>query len=379
MLNGPLTVLQILPSLESGGVERGTLEVGDELVRRGHRSLVVSGGGRMVADLEAAGSQHFTASVGKKSPLTLRWVSWLKSLMRSEHVDIVHVRSRVPAWVTWLAWKSLPESQRPRLVTSVHGQYSVSRYSEIMTSGEVVIAVSNTIHEYIQTNYPRVPTEKIRVIHRGVDPAEFPRNFEPPVSWIKSFCEQFPGTHGKRLITLPGRITRLKGHDDLLRMLADLKSRGLPVHGLIVGGEDPRKAQYAQSIRDLCTELGLQDDVTFTGLRSDMKEIYAISDLVVSLSSKPESFGRTVLEALSLGTPVLGYSHGGVGEILAEVFPHGAVQAGDVSQLADQAEAVLNSATSVPEVAAFRLQDMLDQTVGLYEELAGQPALQGAA
>ena len=379
MLNGPLTVLQILPSLESGGVERGTLEVGAELVRRGHRSLVVSGGGRMVADLEETGSKHFTANVGKKSPLTLRWMSWLKGLMRSEQVDIVHARSRVPAWVTWLAWKSLPESQRPRLVTSVHGQYSVSRYSEIMTSGEVVIAVSNTIRDYIHANYPRVPSEKIRIIHRGVDPAEFPRNFEPPVAWTKSFCEQFPRTHGRRLITLPGRITRLKGHDDLLRMLAELKSRGLPVHGLIVGSEAPRKAQYAQDIRDLVVRLGLEDDVTFTGLRSDMKEIYAISDLVVSLSSKPESFGRTVLEALSLGTPVLGYSHGGVGEILAKVFPDGAVQPGDIGQLSDQAEALLNTATAVPEVNAFRLQDMLDQTIGLYEELAGRERLRRAA
>lgn len=379
MLNGPLTVLQILPSLESGGVERGTLEVGAELVARGHRSLVVSGGGRLVESLEQAGSRHFEAGVGKKSPLTLRWVGWMKQLMRDEQVDVVHVRSRVPAWVTWLAWKSIPESQRPRLVTTVHGQYSVSRYSEIMTRGEAVVAVSNTIRDYILASYPRVSEDSIRVIHRGVDPAEFPRNFEPPVEWIKSFCEQFPEAHGRRILTLPGRITRLKGHDHFLHLLSELKSRDLPVHGLVVGGEDKRKARYGQEIRDLVTRLGLDGAVTFTGLRSDMREIYAISDLVLSLSSKPESFGRTVLEALSLGTPVLGYSHGGVGEILRHVYPNGAVAVGDIVQLCDQAETVLARNTTLPEVRAFRLQDMLDQTIALYEELVGRPQQRIAA
>lgn len=375
MSHGQLTVLQILPSLESGGVERGTLEVGAELVRRGHRSLVVSGGGRMVEPLEQAGSQHFTAAVGKKSPLTLRWVSWLKRLMHDQHVDVVHVRSRVPAWVTWLAWNSTPESHRPRLVTTVHGQYSVSRYSEVMTRGEVVVAVSQTIRDYILSNYPKVPRERIRVIHRGVDPVEFPRNYEPPVAWLRQFCEQFPQTHGRRLLTLPGRMTRLKGHDHFLHLVAELKSSGQPVHGLIVGGEDRSKARYGRELRQLVRVLGLDDDITFTGLRSDMKEIYAVSDVVLSLSSKPESFGRTVLEALSLGTPVLGYAHGGVGEILRDLFPDGAIASGDLVQLYHRTLVVLAGSTTVPPVKAYRLDDMLNQTIGLYEDLT-QPAPQ---
>jgi glycosyltransferase involved in cell wall biosynthesis len=375
----PLTVLQVLPSLESGGVERGTLEVGAELVRRGHRSLVVSGGGRMVGPLEQAGSQHFEVAVGNKSPLTLRWVGWLKRLMQEQRVDIVHVRSRVPGWVTWLAWNSLPEQQRPRLVTTVHGQYSVNRYSEVMTRGEVVIAVSSTIRDYILANYPAVPEERIRLIHRGVDPAEFPRDYEPSADWLRQFHEQFPQTRGRRLLTLPGRITRLKGHDHFLQLLRDLKSRGQSVHGLIVGGEDRGKARYGRELRKLVKSLSLDDDVTFTGLRSDMKEIYAISDLVLSLSSKPESFGRTVLEALSLGTPVLGYAHGGVGEILRTVFTDGLVKSGDSTELSARAEKVLAANTAVPPFDAFRLEDMLDQTIELYEGLAGMTAVRRVA
>ena len=118
MPSHPLTVLQVVPTLESGGVERGTLEVGTELVQCGHRSLVLSGGGRLVPQLEQEGSRHFCWSVGRKSPLTTRWILPLRNLLVHERVDILHVRSRVPAWVAWLAWKALPKQARPRFLTT---------------------------------------------------------------------------------------------------------------------------------------------------------------------------------------------------------------------------------------------------------------------
>ena len=154
-------------------------------------------------------------------------------------------------------------------------------------------------------------------------------------------------------------------------LLAALKGRGLPVHGLIVGGEDPHRPRYAEQIRQQAVGLGLTGDVTFTGHRDDLREIVAASDLVVSLSAKPESFGRTVLEALSLGAPVVGYAHGGVGEILASVFPDGKVPVGDQRTLVDTASRLLHSPTvTVPVVNGYRLDDMLNATLGLYQELA---------
>ena len=134
-----LTVLQVLPSLEGGGVERGTLEVAAELVRRGHRSLVISSGGRLVAALEQEGSRHFSWPLGRKSLITLGYILPLRRFMAEQRVDIVHVRSRMPAWVVWLAWRGMDPASRPRLVTTVHGLYSVSRYSAVMTWGERVI------------------------------------------------------------------------------------------------------------------------------------------------------------------------------------------------------------------------------------------------
>jgi len=365
----PLTILQILPELNSGGVERGTLEVGAEIVRRGYRSLVVSGGGRMVEHLEQAGSQHFTASVGYKSPLTLRQVGWLRKLIVKQNVDIVHARSRVPAWVAWLAMRKIPAAQRPQFVTTVHGQYSVSRFSEIMTRGDRVIAVSGTIQNYISENYPQTPVDRIHTIYRGVDPAEFPHGYQPSDEWLQNLHRRWPNLAGKALLTLPGRITRLKGHVDFLKMLVSLRESGLAVHGLIVGGVDRRKLRYVAEVKRAVAELGLEGDVTFTGHRSDMKEFYAVSDAVFSLSSKPESFGRTVLEALNLGTPVIGYAHGGVGEVLNDVFPAGVVSVGDCHELTDRVTQLLEQVTVVPPVSQYSLAEMLEQTLQLYEQV----------
>ena len=153
-----LTVVQILPALQSGGVERGTLEVAGALVHAGHRSIVVSAGGSLVRELVASGSEHISLPVGRKSLLTLL------------HVDILHARSRLPAWIAWLAWRGMPPQERPHFVTTVHGLYSVNRYSAIMTRGERVIAVSDTARQYILDNYSEVNPGSVVTIFRGVSP-----------------------------------------------------------------------------------------------------------------------------------------------------------------------------------------------------------------
>jgi len=369
MPSRPLTVLQVVPALHAGGVERGTLEVAGELVRRGHRSMVLSAGGRLVDQLEREGSRHLTRSVGAKSPLTLRHVGFVRRLLARGEIDIVHAASRIPAWVTLLAWRQLPEDVRPQFVTSLHGLHSVSRFSAVMTRGEAVIAVSDTIRNYILENYP-TPAERIRVICRGVDSTQFPLGFRPSDFWMTDFFQQFPRAENRRLVTLPGRITRLKGHDDFIRLIGKLIETGHPVHGLIVGGEHPRKRRFGEELRQLVRSLKLEEHITMTGHRADMKEIYAISDLVLSLSSRPESFGRTVLEALNLGTRVAGYSHGGVGEILGATFKAGLIPPGNQEELCNRVRQLLEtSAPAVAPVTQFRLADMLDQTIRLYEEL----------
>ncbi|MGR9053686.1 MAG: glycosyltransferase, partial [Gammaproteobacteria bacterium] len=169
MATNKLTVIQVLPSLEGGGVEKGTLEIGAYLAGLGHRSIVVSAGGRMVDRLIAEGSEHIAADIGAKRLSTLRYIFWFRRLLREIRPDIVHLRSRLPAWIAYLGWTSLPEGERPRLVTTFHSHHTVNRYSEIMAIGERVITVSDSMRDYIVASYPRVDPAKIRVIHRGVD------------------------------------------------------------------------------------------------------------------------------------------------------------------------------------------------------------------
>jgi glycosyltransferase involved in cell wall biosynthesis len=374
MAAGRLSIVQVLPALESGGVERGTLEVARALVAAGHRSLVISAGGRLVEALEAAGSRHVTMALGRKSPLTLLRVRALRRWLRENPVDILHVRSRLPAWIAWLAWRGLPAGQRPRFVTTVHGLYSVNRYSAIMTRGERVIAVSDTARRYILEQYPGVNPAHVVTIQRGVDRADFPFGFQPDAGWLRAWQAQYPQLAGCRVLTLPGRLTRLKGHEEFIDLVATLVAEGRNVHGLVVGDLDPGRQRYIDELRQRAQDLGMTEHITFTGQRADMKEIYAVSDLVLSLSSKPESFGRTVLEALALGVPVLGYDHGGVGEILATMYPAGRVPRGDPVALVQRTRKLLETPEAVAQSDAYSLSAMLEQTLGLYRELAAGSA-----
>ena len=364
----PLTVVQVLPELDSGGVERGTLEVAEALVGTGHRSLVISGGGRMVAALEAAGSEHLTWTIGRKSPFTWRFVPRLRRLLAEREVDILHARSRVPAWVAFLAWRRMPPGERPRFVTTAHGVYSVNRFSEIMTRGECVIAVSQSIREYLQQSFPRADIARVRVIHRGVDARLFPAGFRPAPQWTADWYAQFPELKDKYVLTLPGRLTRLKGHEAFLRLLARLAESDDGVHGLIVGDADSSGEPYAKSLRREVAKRELP--ISFAGHRDDMRDIYANSDLVLSLSSHPESFGRTVLEALSVGGPVLGYDHGGVGEVLASAFPEGRVAAADEEALLAKVRDFRSHPLRPATPMSFTREAMLTKTLALYSELA---------
>lgn len=364
-----MKVVQILPDLDGGGVERGTLEVARALVEAGHQSLVISAGGQMVAELEQDGSEHIHWDLGSKSLLTLRHIWPLRRWLRAHKPDVIHVRSRLPGWVVWLAWKGLAEQERPALVTTVHGLYSVSWYSAIMCKGERVIAVSETVKRYISDNYPATDMNRVQVVFRGIEPQRWPRDYQPSAAWLSDWQTQYPQLTGKKVITLPGRLTRLKGHHDLIDLVEMLVTRGIPAHGLIVGGEDAKRKAYAEELYKTVAERGLTEHITFTGNRRDIREIYAVSDLVLSLSTKPESFGRTSLEALSLGVPLAGYDHGGVSEILAALFPAGRVPLNDAQALQDTVAALLEQPQQPAVNGRFLLQTMLAETLAIYHEL----------
>ncbi|MGY0634651.1 glycosyltransferase [Luteimonas sp. A478] len=365
-----LTVVQLLPALESGGVERSTIEIAQALVRAGHRALVVSAGGRLVPALEAVGAVHLQLDIGRKSLLTLRHVPALRRMLQDAGADIVHARSRLPAWLGWRALRGLPPELRPRWVTTVHGLNSPSRYSAIMASGERVICVSHTVRDYVCRHYPQIGPEKLRVIPRGIDPAAFPRRRSPDRGARAEVAAEFPALTGDGpLLLLPGRGTRLKGHADALALLAGLRAGGMDARLWMPGMREPGRERYLAELEREAVALGIGDAVAMTPPTSAIAQAYAASDLVLQLSRKPEAFGRTVLEALSVGRPVLGWEHGGVGEVLRELAPDGAVAPFDIQALIASACTLLDAPPDPPGTIPYTLSAMQDATLSVYDEL----------
>ena len=323
----------------------------------------------MVEQLQAEGSEHITLDLARKSLRTLSRLGTLRSVLRQIQPDIVHARSRLPAWLGWWASKNL--TPRPHFVTTVHGLNSPGRYSAILLRGEKVIAVSQTLRDYVLSHYRWLDSSKVRVIPRGIDPAEFPYGHRPDDAWTKAFFSEYPALAGAPLLTLPARGTRLKGHHDAIELIADLKHRGIEARLLLLGVVEPGREDYLAELHKLIRLRGVTSQVVLTPSRSDVRDIYATSALVLQLSNKPESFGRTVIEALSLCRPVLGYAHGGVGELLAELYPAGRVPPGDRERLVERAAELLRVAPPISPLQSYRLVDMQQATLALYEEVTG--------
>ncbi|MEG3192421.1 glycosyltransferase [Lysobacter sp. D1-1-M9] len=371
-----LTIVQLLPALESGGVERSTLEIADALVRAGHRAIVISAGGRLVPRLQASGAEHVALDIGRKSLLTLRHVRRLRALFANEAVDLVHARSRLPAWLGSMALRGMRDGARPRFVTTVHGLNSPSRYSEVMTRGERVICVSTSVRSHVRQHYPRAAAEKLRVIPRGIDPAAFPRCPAPDRQARRWAAGQHLALDGDGpLLLLAGRGTRLKGHADALALLASLRRSGIDARLWLPGARDAGRQAYMLELEREAAALGIGGAIALTAPTEAIARAYAASDLVLQLSRKPEAFGRTVIEALSVGRPVLGWAHGGVGELLRELQPGGEVAPFDAAALADTAQALLARPPAPPATIPYTLAAMQDATLALYAELVDEPAV----
>lgn len=355
----PIKVMQVVPALNVGGVERGTVEFAQYLKQQGHQSIVVSAGGTMVKTLEQAGVQHITLNVNKKSLSSLFSVNKLRHLMNEHDVDVVHARSRIPAWLSYFALKKLP-SKRPHFVTTLHGLHSVSKYSAIMASGDQVIAVSDAAKEYLQSNFSDYLKHEPVVIPRGID-EQFSYGHKPNKEWLTAFNKQFPQLLNSKKVLLPGRLTRVKGVENLLHWLKNSDVS----HQLLLTAS-PDESKYSRKIHQMLEHNGVSERVVWLGLQTDMPNLYAAVDVVVSSNNKPESFGRTVLEAISVGTPVVGFASGGVKEVLKNTFPEGIVEDQNTEQLASVIDQFLVNRPSVKPHNLYSNQNMFEKTLAVY-------------
>ncbi|WP_395374580.1 glycosyltransferase [Marinicella sp. W31] len=358
-----LTVVQLVPSLNIGGVERGTIELAIYLKSLGHRSIVISEGGVWQQRLDRANVEHIRLGVGRKSLFSLKHIWTLRKLFAELKADIVHARSRLPAWLTYLAIKKMPK--KPQFVTTIHGLYSVKKYSSIMSRGDAVIAVSETASSYVQAHFQDYLKTQPQVIYRGVDRSEFPHAYQPSSEWLQQWFADYPQIQGKKIVLMPGRLTALKGAESLIHWLSQADEN---VHLVLTA--QPNQSAYTQRISQLLDDGKLQNKVSWVGLSHPIQSLYALADVVVSVNKKPESFGRTVMEALCIGTPVVAYTLGGVEEIMRVILPQGLVEADDQQQLAEKIDEFLQRPPEVNPKDYFQQHDMLQQTVDLYQKLA---------
>ncbi len=371
------TILQVLPALGSGGgVERGTVEIAEAIVEAGGRAIVASAGGDRVHDLARVGAEHVLLPVDSKNP----WVIYaniarLAQLIAAENVDLVHARSRAPAWSAYFAAR---QTERP-FVTTFHGTYSAGnflkrRYNSVMTRGDRVIAISSFIAEHVRRHYG-VPENKIRIIHRGVDLARFDAE-KVSAERVVTLSTDWRLEDGLPIVMLPGRLTRWKGQAVFIEAIAGLERQD--IRCLIVGGDQGRN-DYRRELESLVESHDLGAVVRIVDHCDDMAAAYMLADVVVSASTDPEAFGRIVVEAQALGRPVIASDHGGARETIIDGKTGWRVPPGDADALAKALHAALGlteaqraamAAAAIAKVREnFSKQSMCARTLAVYNEV----------
>ena len=326
----PPAVLQVLPSLVTGGVERGTIEMAQALVAGGWQSLVASSGGPLVREIERAGAKHVTLPLASKNPLVMRAnVGRLVEVIERNTIDIVHARSRAPAWsARWAARRT-----GRHFVTTFHNAYGTGSrfkhiYNSVMAKGERVIAISEFVGAHVAQVYG-VTSDRLRVVPRGVDFARFNPD-QIRAERLVTLARQWQLPDGVPVVMLPGRLTRWKGQPVLIEAMALLGRSD--VRCLLVGSGD---ARYRRELEAQAAKLGLGAAVGIVDECRDMPAAYMLADVVVSASTSPEGFGRVVVEAQAMGRPVVATNHGGARETVVPGSTGWLVPPGDARALAD--------------------------------------------
>ncbi|MHB1217701.1 MAG: glycosyltransferase family 4 protein [Alphaproteobacteria bacterium] len=368
-------MLQVLPALETGGAERGAVDVACALAAAGGHAFVASAGGRLVRELERNGAKHIVLPVKTKNPFVMHAnAGRIARLAQQLKVDIIHARSRAPAWSAY--WASR-RSGLP-LVTTVHSPHSAGglkkRYNSSLVKGERIIAISDFIADYIRTTYGPVPPQ-VRVIHRGVDVEIFdPVRVDVPR--IVNLAREWRLPDGLPVVMLPGRLSRWKGHAVLIEALARLGTTN--VCGLIVGA-DQRGPEYRRELEKLAAARGLGAQMRLVPDCRDMPAAYMLADVVVSASTKPEAFGRVITEAQAMGRPVIATEHGAARETIIPGRTGWTVPPGDAEALAVALRGALSLDAAARDAYAresivhvrrnFSKAKMCAETLDLYREV----------
>lgn len=372
----PATVMQILPALNSGGVERSCIDVAEAVMKAGGKAIVVSSGGRWVSELTRFNATHITLPVHSKNPLRI----WLNSkrlakLIRDHEVDIVHARSRAPAWSIWMA----AQKTGVPFMTTFHAAYKFSsklkkRYNSVMSRGQLIIAISHYIAQHIWDNYA-VETNRIRIIHRGTRLDQFNPITIHPERMIK-LARAWDLPEDKPMILMPSRLTRIKGHHVLIEALSKLPHRNW---FCIIAGAEPDNMPYQNELMDLIRSHGLEQQIRLVGHLSDVAAAMRLSHMVVAPSIVPEGLGRMPIEAQAVGVPVVISKIGGTPETVLDGETGFLVAPDDAEDMARGMQAVFDMTQEQRDRMAehaiafvhanFGKEDMQIRTLDVYREI----------
>lgn len=359
-----MKILQILPELNVGGVETGTVDFSKYLASAGHQAVVVSNGGDMAAELEEAGVKHYALMVHQKSLWRMfKCFKELCKIIETEKADIVHARSRIPAWIAFFACRKT----RTPFITTCHGYYGNHFFSRVMGWSKLVIVPSETIGRHMIEDFDVSP-ENIRLIPRSVDLDKF------------SVPRENRKTAGEYVVSIIGRITPLKGHTYFLQSMAKALRQVPNIKIWIIGDAPVKKELYKEELEILVKRLGLRERVEFLGNRRDIPELLAKTDCLVLSTITEEAFGRVILEAQAAGVPVVATRVGGVVDIIDDNKTGLLVLPKDIDTMARAVVKILRDKKLAERLTAeaqkklrakFTLPHMAAQTLKVYEELRG--------
>ena len=374
-------VLQVLPELETGGVETGTIEVATALKAAGIKNFVASQGGRMVYELEKNKIGHLTLPLKSKNIFTmLSNANKLAQYIKANNINIVHARSRAPAWSAYWAAKKAGV----HFVTTFHGTYGLGPlgikklYNRVMTYGERVIAISNHIKNHILKNYPKTEESKIRLIHRCADIEKFSPSAVAQARMINKIKE-YNIADDRPVLLLPGRVTRWKGQHLLIEALHLMKNQN---YYCIIAGDAQGRQKYLDYLKKLARKYKLDDRIGFFGRYQDVPALMMVSTVVLSTAIEPEAFGRISIEGQAMGKIVVASNIGGsldtiqdgiTGKLFESNNPQSLADALDWALSLNKAETKKISDSAIKNVREhFTKQIMCDKTIEVYREVVNQ-------
>ena len=373
------SVLQVLPHLNSGGLVSGAVEISEALQKTGMNSFVASAGGRREREITKAGGKVINFSLGSKNPIIMLLnVYKLSRIIKKYKINIIHARSRAPAWSAYFAAKKMGIP----FVTTFHGTYSIQnklkkKYNSIMVKSDRVIAISRFINNHILSNY-NIDKDKIVTIHRGINIERF-NYLKVADERLISLLNIFNIPEDSFVVLLPGRITRWKGH--ILLIEAIFKLQRSDIICLFVGDTQGRNKYYAE-LEKILDKLKLKNNFRIIPNQSDMATIYKLADVVVSSSLDPEAFGRVIVEAQAMGRPTISANHGGGSEIIIDGLTGWLFKPGDADDLSDKINKALSLNKDNRDKLAinaikraklnFNNETMCAKTLQVYAELANK-------